>query len=163
MRTTLLIATAATAALIAGAASAQLGPSNFGQPAVGNAMPLPAGTISQGNLSYGDRSPTYAPNPSVSVGDVSPAAAQPAERVPAPLTSTPPAAPDTSVNPPAAGPMPDTAVNPAASAPVERAPAAAVGGADVISSGPVPDTAANRAKYGQPMSNAGRMTKPAGN
>jgi hypothetical protein len=33
----------------------------------------------------------------------------------------------------------------------------------VVSNGPVPDTAANRAKYGKPMSNAGRMTKPAGN
>jgi hypothetical protein len=33
----------------------------------------------------------------------------------------------------------------------------------VISSPPVPDTPENRAKYGQPLSNAGRQTKPAGN
>jgi hypothetical protein len=33
----------------------------------------------------------------------------------------------------------------------------------VISNGPVPDTPQNRAKYGQPLSNAGRLTKPAGN
>jgi hypothetical protein len=163
MRTTLLIATAATAALIAGAASAQMGVSNFGQPVVGNSMPLPAGTISPGNLSYGDRAPSYGRTPNVSVGDVAPAAAQPAERVPAPSVTTPPPAPDTSVNPPAAGAPRDTSVNPAASAPVERAPAATVGGTEVISSGPVPDTAANRAKYGQPMSTAGRMTRPAGN
>lgn len=32
-----------------------------------------------------------------------------------------------------------------------------------ITNGPVPDTAANRAKYGGPMSNAGRGTKPIGN
>jgi hypothetical protein len=33
----------------------------------------------------------------------------------------------------------------------------------VISSPPVPDTPENRAKYGQPLSNAGRHTQPAGN
>ncbi len=33
----------------------------------------------------------------------------------------------------------------------------------IVTNGPVPDTAANRAKYGGPMSHAGKMTKPAGN
>jgi hypothetical protein len=33
----------------------------------------------------------------------------------------------------------------------------------VIASQPVPDTPENRAKYGQPLSRAGRHTKPAGN
>ncbi|MGZ3276397.1 MAG: hypothetical protein ACXU8Z_21760 [Caulobacteraceae bacterium] len=51
---------------------------------------------------------------------------------------------------------------PAAGAPAERAPAASAG-ADLISNGPVPDTPANRAKYGQPMSHAGKLTKPSGN
>ena len=51
---------------------------------------------------------------------------------------------------------------PAAGAPAERAPSAAAG-TDVISNGPVPDTRANRAKYGQPLSHAGKMTKAAGN
>jgi hypothetical protein len=32
-----------------------------------------------------------------------------------------------------------------------------------VSNGPVADTPANRARYGQPMSNAGRRTTPAGN
>ena len=32
-----------------------------------------------------------------------------------------------------------------------------------VTNGPVPDTAANRAKYGKPMSHAGRRTAPAGN
>lgn len=32
-----------------------------------------------------------------------------------------------------------------------------------VTNGPVPDTAANRAKYGGPMSRAGKMTRPAGN
>ncbi|MEI9890214.1 MAG: hypothetical protein WDN45_05945 [Caulobacteraceae bacterium] len=51
---------------------------------------------------------------------------------------------------------------PAAGAPTERAPSASAG-ADVISNGPVPDTRENRAKYGQPLSNAGRMTRARGN
>ncbi len=33
----------------------------------------------------------------------------------------------------------------------------------VISNGPVPDTPENRAKYGQPLSHAGKKTAPAGN
>jgi hypothetical protein len=33
----------------------------------------------------------------------------------------------------------------------------------LVSNGPVPDTPANRAKYGKPMSNAGKRTAPAGN
>ena len=33
----------------------------------------------------------------------------------------------------------------------------------VVSNGPVPDTKANRAKYGKPLSAAGRATQPAGN
>jgi hypothetical protein len=53
-------------------------------------------------------------------------------------------------------------VAPAAGAPIERAPAASAG-TDVVSNGPVPDTPENRAKYGQPLSHAGKMTKPIGN
>jgi hypothetical protein len=41
--------------------------------------------------------------------------------------------------------------------------AATVGDATLITNGPVPDTPENRAKYGKPMSNAGRHTAPAGN
>ena len=70
------------------------------------------------------------------------------------------ALPSGAVNP---TPSSDAALAPAASAPIERTPAASVGGVDVVSNGPVPDTPENRAKYGKPLSNAGRMTKPAGN
>lgn len=35
-------------------------------------------------------------------------------------------------------------------------------GQQVIASQPVPDTPQNRAQYGQPMSRAGKMTKPVG-
>jgi len=37
------------------------------------------------------------------------------------------------------------------------------GDPSVVSNGPVPDTAENRAKYGQPMSNGGKRTRPVGN
>ena len=52
---------------------------------------------------------------------------------------------------------------------VEHAPAAPSYGAQAsyttqtVTNGPVPDTAANRARFGGPMSNAGRRTTPAGN
>jgi hypothetical protein len=115
MRTQLMIATAAAAALMAGSAFAQSSQGAAGDTAV---------------------------NP--------PAAAAPA---PAP-------APDVT----APAPTPDATVAPAAGAATERTPAASVsGGADLVTNGPVADTPENRAKYGKPMSNAGRMTKPAGN
>jgi hypothetical protein len=47
--------------------------------------------------------------------------------------------------------------------PPSQASSLVAGDASVVSNGPVPDTKANRAKYGQPMSAAGRSTKPAGN
>jgi hypothetical protein len=34
---------------------------------------------------------------------------------------------------------------------------------ELITNGPVPDTPANRARYGQPMSHAGKATAPKGN
>jgi hypothetical protein len=104
MNTKLLIAAAATAALMAGAASAQ----------------APAANVDQ----------STAVNPTPSVSDP---------------TRT------------------DTSLAPAAGGPSERMPAASVGGTALVTNGPVPDTVENRAKYGKPMSNAGRMTKPAGN
>jgi hypothetical protein len=37
------------------------------------------------------------------------------------------------------------------------------GDPNVVSNGPIPDTRANRAKYGRPLSNAGKRSAPAGN
>lgn len=34
---------------------------------------------------------------------------------------------------------------------------------EIVASAPVPDTQANRARYGGPMSHAGKLTRPAGN
>jgi hypothetical protein len=57
---------------------------------------------------------------------------------------------------PAAATVMDTSNLP----PIDTAKA---GDPNVITNGPIPDTKENRAKYGQPMSNAGRHTAPAGN
>jgi hypothetical protein len=79
-------------------------------------------------------------------------------------TATAPAGGDTAVNPPAAT---ADAIAPEAgyaSSDTLGDPAKLkAGDPDVVSNGPVPDTRENRAKYGRPMSNAGRRTAPAGN
>ena len=66
---------------------------------------------------------------------------------------------DTSAAPPSA----DTA--PVAATGVRRETSATVNGQTVVvvSNAPIPDTPANRAKYGQPLSRAGKRTKPIGN
>ena len=52
---------------------------------------------------------------------------------------------------------------PADQLPPGQANALASGDNQMVTNGPVPDTLANRAKYGKPMSNAGKKTKPIGN
>lgn len=97
-----------------------------------------------------------------------------------------PTASTTSTNPTPAAPATatDMAADPAASPSAMAAPAAGVsasgvapmssqspdaqaalkpGDANVVSNGPVADTPENRAKYGKPMSNAGKRTTPKGN
>ena len=86
-----------------------------------------------------------------------------------------PSATDTGASPPVASDQPTAPVDPATvttdQAPMPQAPAAATSATDssanvgvqVIASQPVPDTPENRAKYGQPMSHAGKHTRPAGN
>jgi hypothetical protein len=126
MRIRLMIASAATAALLAGAAYAQNAPA--GDTAVNppSANQLPAGAA-----------PDAAPAPiQGSSGASAPGVASPSSDA--------------------------ATVAPAAGAPTQRAPAASAG-TDVISNGPIPDTKENRAKYGQPLSHAGKMTKAAGN
>lgn len=108
MHPKLLIAAAATASLLAGAAFAQPSSSNVDQSTAVNPVPTASGAVN-------------------------------------------------------ASATTDSSVAPAAGAPVERSSAASVGGTQLVTNGPVPDTVENRAKYGKPMSNAGRMTKPAGN
>jgi hypothetical protein len=82
------------------------------------------------------------------------AAAQPAPASPPVLDSAPAASPDQATLP-----------TPAESQGVNTSVTVATDGARhlQISSPPVPDTKVNRAKYGGPMSNAGRHTRPARN
>jgi hypothetical protein len=68
--------------------------------------------------------------------------------------------PSPTTPPPAAAMTGPSLAGPALAAPVA---APAPSDATVVSNGPVPDTAANRAKYGQPLSRAGKATDPAGN
>jgi hypothetical protein len=144
MRTRLMIATATAAALLGGAAFAQSASVN---PPASNQ--LPAG-VATGNAAVNE--PT--PSGQAGTGDVT-----------APSGSASGAVNSTgSLNSGSSSASSSDAANvaPAAGAPTERAPSATAG-TDLISNGPVPDTPANRAKYGQPMSHAGRMTKAAGN
>jgi hypothetical protein len=67
----------------------------------------------------------------------------------------PPAAADAAGNPAGNTPsVPDQAQTPASGATTVAA---------VMTNGPIPDTPANRAKYGSPMSHAGKRSAPAGN
>ena len=88
---------------------------------------------------------------------------------------TPPAEPMPAMTAPsvdeAASPASTMTVDPNAPAvilqssptPPEEAWRLKAGDPSVVTNGPVPDTAENRAKYGQPMSNGGKRTRPIGN
>ena len=78
---------------------------------------------------------------------------------PAQDQSTPP--PATTSDTGSMGGQTDTAT-PATGAASNTSADVASGGVQVIASQPVPDTRANRAKYGQPMSHAGKHTAPTG-
>jgi hypothetical protein len=94
------------------------------------------------------------------------------EKVQVPLGSTPPAE---ETAPPAeeAAPPADTSAAATTSSSTEVTTAAAPSAATTatnasftnttVTNGPVPDTKENRAKYGQPLSRAGRMTAARGN
>jgi len=94
------------------------------------------------------------------------AAAQPAQPVDHPDTSMspPPAASTPDPSMPAPTDTTTTAAPPAApAATTAGADVAATAGTQVIASAPVPDTPENRAKYGGPMSHAGKHTQAKGN
>lgn len=57
----------------------------------------------------------------------------------------------------------NAATQPASSSTLGDPTSMKAGDANVVSNGPVPDTPENRAKYGKPMSNAGKRSTPAGN
>jgi hypothetical protein len=89
------------------------------------------------------------------------APAQPADQ---PVTQAAPAAPTDQPYPATSATQAGTpAAASTAPASADQASGLTAGQPTVISNGPVPDTPENRAKYGKPMSHAGRATKPIGN
>ena len=93
-----------------------------------------------------------APQPATAVNPAAPAASGAASSVAA--TTPDAAAPPGST----ANPIPESSPTPAA-----QAGALTASDPTVVSNGPVPDTKANRARYGKPLSAAGRATDPSGN
>lgn len=143
MRIRLMIASATTAALLAGAALAQ----NDTAVNPPSANQLPPG-VATGNAATNSGRPSGQAGTSDST---------------APAASAPTQGPSGASAPGVNSPSSDAAtVAPAAGAPTQRAPSASAG-TELLTNGPIPDTKANRAKYGQPLSNAGRATKAAGN
>jgi hypothetical protein len=96
-----------------------------------------------------------------------------AQAAPDPVMAAGPAAPPSGTAPPAGPAMPpagsDGATTPAMvvagspGASATQVAALSQGDNRMVTNGPVPDTPANRAKYGKPMSHAGKKTTPSGN
>lgn len=153
MRTRLMIASATTAVLLAGAAYAQSSNAQAGGDTAVNppsSNQLPPG-VATGNAATNRSQPSGQAGASDSTA---PAATAPVQ---GPSGAQSPSANGAGLNSSDAA-----SVAPAAGAPTQRTPSASAG-TDVVSNGPVPDTPANRAKYGQPLSHAGKISKPAGN
>ena len=75
---------------------------------------------------------------------------------------TPPPATTSDPSAPMSGSAPMDTATPATGAAANTSADVTSGGVQVIASQPVPDTPANRAKYGQPMSHAGKHTAAKG-
>jgi hypothetical protein len=83
-----------------------------------------------------------------------------------PATQMTPGQPDamsTTATPPASQYNYNASTQPASSSTLGDPTSMKAGDANVVSNGPVPDTRENRAKYGRPLSNAGKRSAPAGN
>lgn len=134
-----LIAATAAAALLVGAAQAQSnGPVSPSQATAQNATGSWTGPL-------GNSSPT--PTTSPESGAVNSPSAMGMESSASTAASASAMGADASVTASAAAsPMPGSTVT-----------------VSTVTNGPVPDTAENRAKYGQPLSRAGKMTRAAGN
>ena len=126
-----------------------------------------------GPAAYAQQPQPAAPTPGSVTGDWNGAHApsddkQYKEKVTVPVGALPSASTTAQAAP--AEPLPPA---PTVSASSTIAPAATTAGADVaattsfsnvtVTNGPVPDTAENRAKYGQPLSRAGKRTAARGN
>lgn len=68
-----------------------------------------------------------------------------------------------SASPPSVYAAPGVATDASATGAPPNMDASAVVATNVVTNGPIADTPENRARYGAPMSNAGKRTNPAGN
>lgn len=85
-----------------------------------------------------------------------------AQAAPTPLLVSAAPSIDSLSSTPASSPSEVTLVSPG-QAPPSQIQALARGDNQTVTMVPVPDTQANRARFGEPMSNAGKKTAPAGN
>lgn len=142
---TRMFTAAAIAALMAGSAMAQTSSNAMSE----DQPPHPAGT-GQG---------TMAEDGGPAASNVSDAGTMSDPAMAAPMDSAPMSDPAMS-----SAPMSDSMASGMASpAPMAGSTQMAGMTTSTVTNGPVPDTAENRAKYGSPMSNAGKRSKPAGN
>lgn len=102
--------------------------------------------------------------PAAPADQAAPAPADPAQAAPTTATdmAADPAASPTATSAPASG-VNTSGVVPTSSQSPEAQASLKAGDANVVSNPPVADTPENRAKYGKPMSNAGKRTAPKGN
>ena len=141
-----LLSAAAVAALMSGAAMAQTAPSTMDQ---APAAPAASTSTAASQPQAAPASPPVAPNPAAP---------------PAAINDPSTLSPNPAVAPSAASTGTDTAgVIPMSSQTPEAQALLKAGDANVVTNGPVADTPENRAKYGKPMSNAGKRSAPKGN
>jgi hypothetical protein len=153
-----LIAGVAASALMAGAAQAQLGAGADAGATPNQSAPADASQSQTGTPSVDSTRPTGADAGRTNLpgGTVDPGDDDAATSSAGATTSSSAAATDSGASATA-----DTTG--AASATSAGMNASMGGNVQLVTNGPVPDTAENRAKYGQPMSRAGKRTEAAGN
>lgn len=133
------------------------------------AASTPAATDAAATMNVAANEQVSPPAPPEQAGAQTPTTTAPAATNPTP--ETPATSTDMAADPaasPSATAAPAAGVNTAGTVPVssqspEAQASLKAGDPNVVSNGPVADTPENRAKYGKPMSNAGKRTAPKGN
>lgn len=121
-----------------------------------------------GGVAYAQQDQPKAPTPGSVTGDWNGAHApsddkQYTEKVTVPLGTPAPASAEAAEIPPDATVSATTVTEPAPAAPAAAVNTSATFTSMTVTNGPVPDTPENRAKYGSPLSRAGKMTAARGN
>ncbi|ADG10123.1 fasciclin domain-containing protein [Caulobacter segnis] len=128
------------------------------------AASAPAATDAGATMNVAANEQVSPPAPAEQAGAQVPTATNPTPVAPATSTdmAADPAASPSAMAAPAVG-VSASGVVPASSQTPDAQASLKAGDPNVVSNGPVADTTANRAKYGAPMSNAGKRTTPKGN